>query len=101
MEINKEYIQRVLKIGEMESTIEGNYVILNRKTPQGWTVKLSVYPKDISIDVWIEIPPPEKGAWVEVNIPIPQTANAYVSQSIRWVVNMILIHDELPIQPTK
>lgn len=90
MEINKEYIQRVLKTGGMESTINGNYVVLNDKTPQGWTLSLNHHTGDISIDVWIEKPKPEFGAWVEVHIPIPQTPNAYLSGCIRWVVSGIL-----------
>lgn len=93
MEINKEYIQRVLKTGGMESTINGNYVVLNDKTPQGWTLSLN-HQEGISIDVWIEKPKPESGAWVDVSIPVPQTANdlsEYIlSGCIRWAVSGIL-----------
>lgn len=90
MEINKEYIQRVLKTGGMESTIEGNYLVLNNKTPEGWTLKIYTYYQGIGIDVWVEKPKPEFGAWIVVTIPIGHTANAYLSGCIRWVVSGIL-----------
>lgn len=105
MEINKEYVQRVLKSGGMESSIEGDYLILDNKTPEGWTVKLYTSHKGISIDVWIEKPKPEFGAWVPVHIPTGNSATAYLSGCIRWVVSAILkspgILDVASTQPIK
>lgn len=90
MEITKEYVQRVLKTGGMESTIEGNYVVLSDNTPEGWTLKICTYYQGIGIDIWVEKTAPEFGEWVVVTIPIGDSANAYLSGCIRWIVSAIL-----------
>lgn len=95
MEANKDYVVRVLKIGGFESQIEGQYVVLADKTPQGWTIKM--YPFGGSIDVWIEKPAPESGAWVEVHLPIPNPLSSHLSALIRWAAEVITTATVLPL----
>lgn len=96
MDINKDYILRVLKSGGFGGAIVGNYVVLDDKTPQGWTIKMDHYPGAISISVWIEKPAPDPSAWVEVSLPLPSEPNAYLSKLIRWAAEVITTADVLP-----
>lgn len=87
MRIEKDFIVRILKTGGYPSTIVGNYIVLEQKTVQGYTVSIAHYDAGIELEVWIET---GKTAWSEVPIALPESPNAYLSKCVRWVIGKIM-----------
>jgi hypothetical protein len=90
MKTDKEYLVRVLKTGGMSSKIVGEYVVLDQLTPDGYTLSISERSKKdyeaTVFEFWIQ----GDCAWLELPLPKPPEANAWLSNSVRWITSIML-----------
>ena len=90
MKTDKAYLTRILQTGGFASITEGDYVILEQKTVDGYT--LSIAERSTAeyesgcFEFWLQ----GDCAWVELTLPKPTDANAWLSGTVRWIVAMIL-----------
>jgi hypothetical protein len=81
--LDHERIKRIIAIGNFGGIVSEDKYYVHYDYGN---VKISLRPERLGLEFWVTT----NHAWAPVTMPLPETMNAYVSKTMRWIFGKLL-----------